>query len=135
MDLKVLAVGDVVGNPGMDRVKRSLRYLKRQTNADFVVVDLLRDGEGQDIHFGDAPCVLFHDAHHVYDGLLRELADKSEVDGPFDWLERLSLCFKLLCNMARDTNRHEMDTELQRIQRGITYLENNYSASTEKSAL
>ncbi|MBO5837585.1 MAG: TIGR00282 family metallophosphoesterase [Oscillospiraceae bacterium] len=39
MDLKVLAVGDVVGKPGMDRVCRSLRYLKRQTNADFVVVN------------------------------------------------------------------------------------------------
>lgn len=39
MDFKVLAVGDVVGSPGMDRVRRSLRYLKRKTNADFVVVN------------------------------------------------------------------------------------------------
>ena len=39
MDFKVLAVGDVVGNPGMDRVCRSLRYLKRKTGADFVVVN------------------------------------------------------------------------------------------------
>ena len=39
MDLKVLAVGDVVGDPGMDRVCRSLRYLKRKTGADFVVVN------------------------------------------------------------------------------------------------
>ena len=39
MDFKVLAVGDVVGNPGMDRVCRSLRYLKRKTNADFVIVN------------------------------------------------------------------------------------------------
>ena len=39
MDFKVLAVGDVVGNPGMDRIRRSLRYLKRKTNADFVVVN------------------------------------------------------------------------------------------------
>lgn len=39
MELKVLCVGDVVGNPGMDRVIRSLRYLKRRTNADFVVVN------------------------------------------------------------------------------------------------
>ena len=39
MDFKVLAVGDVVGNPGMDRISRSLRYLKRKTNADFVVVN------------------------------------------------------------------------------------------------
>ena len=39
MDFKVLAVGDVVGNPGMDRVRRSLRYLKRKTGADFVIVN------------------------------------------------------------------------------------------------
>ena len=39
MDFKVLAVGDVVGNPGMDRITRSLRWLKRQTSADFVVVN------------------------------------------------------------------------------------------------
>ena len=39
MDFRVLAVGDVVGNPGVERVRRSLRYLKRKTNADFVVVN------------------------------------------------------------------------------------------------
>ena len=39
MDLKVLAVGDVVGNPGMDRIRRSLRYLKRKCGADFVIVN------------------------------------------------------------------------------------------------
>ena len=39
MDLKVLAVGDVVGEPGLDRISRSLRYLRRQTGADFVIVN------------------------------------------------------------------------------------------------
>ena len=39
MDFKVLAVGDVVGNPGMDRILRSLRWLKKRTGADFVVVN------------------------------------------------------------------------------------------------
>ena len=39
MDFKVLAVGDVVGNPGMERISRSLRWLKRKTGADFVVVN------------------------------------------------------------------------------------------------
>ena len=39
MEFKVLAVGDVVGNPGMNRIIRSLRYLKRKTQADFVVVN------------------------------------------------------------------------------------------------
>ena len=39
MDFKVLAVGDVVGGPGMDRVCKSLRWLKKNTGADFVVVN------------------------------------------------------------------------------------------------
>jgi len=39
MNFKVLAVGDVVGNPGMDRISRSLRKLKRDTGADFVIVN------------------------------------------------------------------------------------------------
>ena len=39
MDFKVLAVGDVVGNPGVDRICRSLRWLKKKTEADFVVVN------------------------------------------------------------------------------------------------
>ncbi len=39
MEFKVLAVGDVVGNPGMDRISKSLRYLKNKTGADFVVVN------------------------------------------------------------------------------------------------
>ena len=39
MDFKILAVGDVVGNPGMDRVRASLRQLKNKTQADFVIVN------------------------------------------------------------------------------------------------
>ena len=39
MDFKVLAVGDVVGNPGLERVRRNLRQLKRKTGADFVIVN------------------------------------------------------------------------------------------------
>ena len=39
MEFKVLCVGDVVGRPGMDRVCRSLRQLKRQTGADFTIVN------------------------------------------------------------------------------------------------
>ena len=39
MDFKVLAVGDVVGEPGLERIRRSLRYLKRKCQADFVIVN------------------------------------------------------------------------------------------------
>lgn len=39
MEWKVLTVGDVVGNPGMDRIHRNLRQLKRKTHADFCIVN------------------------------------------------------------------------------------------------
>ncbi len=39
MELKVLCVGDVVGNPGMERIRRHLRQLKRKHGADFVIVN------------------------------------------------------------------------------------------------
>ena len=39
MDFRVLAVGDVVGNPGRERGRRHLRQMKRKHNADFVVVN------------------------------------------------------------------------------------------------
>ena len=39
MELRVLAVGDVVGQPGMERIRRDLRRLKRKTGADFTVVN------------------------------------------------------------------------------------------------
>lgn len=115
---------------------RDMVYLPRDTayrslwleDSEFVVVDiLLQDSEGGDIRFGDLPCVLFHDAHQAYHGLLQELGEKAEAGGPFDWLERLSLCFKLLCNMARDTNRQELDEQYRWIQKALIYLESNYA--------
>ena len=39
MELKVLAVGDVVGEPGLARIRKSLRKLKRDLGADFVIVN------------------------------------------------------------------------------------------------
>ena len=39
MEFKVLTVGDVVGNPGMDMIYSRLRQLKRKVNADFCIVN------------------------------------------------------------------------------------------------
>ena len=39
MDFRVLAVGDVVGNPGLEQIRRNLRQMKRQYHADFAVVN------------------------------------------------------------------------------------------------
>ena len=96
-------------------------------SSEFMVIDLLiHDEQGQPIQFGEAPGVLFNDPHGAYRGLLEELAAKSCLVGPFDWLERLSLSFKLLCEMARDANRSELDANQQKIKAGLTYLQNNF---------
>lgn len=98
--------------------------------SEFMVVDLLlHNAEGLPIQFADAPSILFNDSHGAYRGLLEELAEKAVAVGPFDWLERLSLSLKLLCEIARDTNRSELDTKKQKIQAGLTYLQNNFADS------
>ncbi len=116
--------------------ERDMMYLPRDTayvsnwqeSAEFMVVDmLLRDSEGQDIRFDDAPCILFNDVHRVYAAMLHELAEKAEAKGPFDWLERMSLALKFLCEMARDTNSSELSEKYRRILHGVTYLESNFA--------
>ena len=123
---------------------RDMIYLPRDTayrsywleNAGFMVVDLsLRDSTGQDIRFGDHPCVLFHDTHRVYDGILKDLAEKADAKGPFDWLERLSLCFRLLCDVARDTNKEELDEDRSLIKEGVDYLERNLTGDCSVDSL
>ena len=100
---------------------------KWQCESHFMVVDmLLCDEEGANIRIGEEPCVLFNDTNRIYDGLLTELAQKANTIGPFDWLERLYLSFKLLCQIARDTTFIQPDEAL--IQQGITYLENNFAS-------
>lgn len=39
MDFKVLAIGDVVGNPGMEQVRRRLRKMIRKHHVDFTIVN------------------------------------------------------------------------------------------------
>ncbi len=97
-------------------------------NAEFMVVDLLiHDIEGQPIHFDEEACVLFNDTHNSYGGLLGELSAIATANGPFDWLERLSLSFKFLCQIARDTNRQALDEHKRKIRAGLSYLENNFT--------
>ena len=114
---------------------RDMVYLPRNTaysskwlsESEFVVVDLsLCDADGKGISFGDAPSVLFRDEFCVYDGLLKNLAEKAEETDPFNWLERTSLCLKLLCDMARDTKMTETDKDFK-IRNAVIYLENNFT--------
>ncbi len=124
-------------NKDLEAKARDMVYLPGETayhslwpeDSEFMVVDLLlHDSEGQPIRFEDAPGVLFHDAHGTYRGLLEELAAKADGSGPFDWLERLSLSFRLLCEMARDTNRTQLQEHTRRIKVGLRYLESNFAS-------
>ena len=81
MIFKVLAVGDVVGNPGMDRIRRSLRYLKRKTGADFVIVNGenaavvgMTPQQGEDILDAGADCITM--GNHTW--AKREIVDYME---------------------------------------------------------
>ena len=117
--------------------ERDMIYLPGETayrshwleDSEYMVIDLLlQDLQGNLIRFGEDPGVLFCDNHGAYLGLLEELAAKSDTTGPFDWLERLSLSVKLLCEIARDTNRSELDAKNRMIQPGLTSLQNNFTA-------
>ena len=124
------------GNDSIDVTSLDMVYLPSETayrsqwlrDSNFMVIDLiLHDIDGQPIHFDEAPSILFHDTHKTYRGLLEELASIAMANGPFDWLERLSLSFKFLCRIARDTNQSELDCHLLKIKPGLTYLEHNYA--------
>lgn len=124
--------------------ERDMVYLPGETayrshwpeDSEFMVVDLLlHNAEGAPIRFGETPDILFSDTHGAYRGLLEELAAKADASGPFDWLERLSLSFKLLCEMARDTNRSELDAQKRKIKEGLNYLQNNFTEDFPVSRL
>ena len=81
MEFKVLAVGDVVGNPGMDRIRRHLRQLKRKTGADFVVVNGenaavvgIQPNQAEDILDAGADCITM--GNHTWGK--REIVDYME---------------------------------------------------------
>ncbi len=64
MEMRVLAVGDVVGTPGLERIRKSLRKHKKNLQADFVIVNGenasgvgLTPDQAEDILDAGADCV------------------------------------------------------------------------------
>ncbi len=47
--MKILAVGDIVGDGGLDKLKKELHKIKEQENIDFVIVNAENAGEGMGI--------------------------------------------------------------------------------------
>jgi hypothetical protein len=44
--IRILAIGDVVGNPGIEALENGLERLIRDKNADFVVVNIENSADG-----------------------------------------------------------------------------------------
>ena len=96
MLLKVLAVGDVVGTPGLERIRRSLRYLKRKTGADLVIVNGenaaavgMTPQQGEDIL--DAGADLITMGNHTFDKreIVTWLEDQPAVIRPANYAPQL----------------------------------------------
>ncbi len=78
MEMKVLCVGDVVGTPGLERLRKSLRPLKNRLGADFVIVNGenasgvgLTPHQAEDILNAGADCITM--GNHTYSK--REICD------------------------------------------------------------
>ncbi len=78
MEIKVLCVGDVVGTPGLERLRKSLRPLKNRLGADFVIVNGenasgggLTPHQAEDILNAGADCITM--GNHTYSK--REICD------------------------------------------------------------
>ena len=87
MDFKVLCVGDVVGDPGMDRIRRSLRYLRQKTGADFVIVN----GENASV-VGMTP----HQAEDVFDAGADVITMGNHTFGKRELCDYLDECPRIL---------------------------------------
>ena len=92
MEFKVLAVGDVVGNPGVKRVLHSLRKLKRETLADFVVVNGenasmvgITPGQAEDIFDAGADVVTLGNHAFGKREIVEYLEDNSRILRPCNY--------------------------------------------------
>ena len=92
MEMKILAVGDVVGNPGMDRICRSLRKLKKDTGADFVVVNGenasvvgMTPGQAEDIFDAGADVITMGNHTFGKRELIDYLEDNSRILRPANY--------------------------------------------------
>ena len=78
MEFKVLAIGDVVASPGLEKLRRNLRQLKRRLGADFVVVNgenaavvSITPSQAEEILDAGADCITL--GNHTW--AKREIAD------------------------------------------------------------
>ena len=160
MLLKVLAVGDVVGTPGLERIRRSLRYLKRKTGADLVIVNGenaaavgMTPQQGEDIL--DAGADLITMGNHTFDKreIVTWLEDQPLVIRPANYAPQLpgrgwtTICTKAgdvtvidligRCNMDYGPDNPFLMIEkiLQQVDTKIILVELHAEATSEKLAM
>ena len=160
MDFKVLAVGDVVGGPGMDTVCRRLRSIKQAHKADFVVVNGenasvvgLTPNQAEDIFDAGADVITMGNHTYARRELTDYLDDNSRIlrpanfapqapgrgygiyDTAFGPVAVIDLIGR--CNMDYGPNNPflQIDTILSQIDTKLILVEMHAEATSEKLAM
>jgi len=161
MDYKILAVGDVVGTPGVEMLRRRLPELRRQTGADFVIVN----GENaamvgltprQAEKLRDAGADVITLGNHTWKcrEILSYLDDCSAILRPANYAPALpgrgwgvyttargneiavvNLLGRLNMEVGPDNPFHKMDAILEKLGKTPVFVDFHAEATSEKQAL
>ena len=91
------------------------------------MLDLRLPNNYSDIDFGDQPKILFHDDYHFYDELLKDI-ERLSSDIPYGWLNRFSLCIKILYHISTDSSNEKYGESYWKIRNGIRFIEENFAS-------
>lgn len=93
----------------------------------FFMLDLKLPNDDSNIDFGTQPRILFHDDYRFYDELLNEI-ERLSSDIPYGWLNRFSLCMKVLYYISADSSNEKYGESYWKIRNGIRFIEENFTS-------
>ena len=141
MDFKVLAVGDVVCEPGMERIRRSLRKLIRQTQADFTVVNGenasavgITPNQAEDILDAGADVITLGNHSFARREIVNYLDDSSRILRPAN-LAVVDLIGRCGMDYTPDNPFLLVDKILKKIDTPLVLVEIHAEATSEKLAM
>ncbi len=160
MDLKILTVGDVVGAPGLERIRRSLRYLIHKTGADFTVVNGenaavvgITPSQAEDIFDAGADVITLGNHSFSKRDIVTYLEDNSRILRPANYapqapgrgwgiyetkvgpLAVIDLQGRVSMDYTPDNPFLEIERILKKIETRLIFVELHAEATSEKLAM
>ncbi len=161
MDYRILAVGDVVGTPGVEMLRRRLPELRKQTGADFVIVNGenaamvgLTPRQAEKIRDAGADVITLGNHTWKCREILPYLDDCSAILRPANYAPELpgrgwgiyttargneiavvNLLGRLNMEVGPDNPFRKIDTILEKIGKIPVFLDFHAEATSEKQAL